>query len=388
MYRLYVKWIEDKNIHQHIVTERQYRDIFNYDFNLSFFKPKKDQCNDCTSYGNMSPSDKKKFKVELEKHLKMKNEARRMKNIDKAAAIVHTNIVAACFDFQKVLQCPFGDTSIFFYKRKLNLHNFTIYNLANRQGYCYLWDETVARQGASEVASCLYKFILENINKNSANKFIFWTDNCPGQNKNKVLFTFYSWVSKTHKVDIHHKFLEKGHTQNEGDSMHSTIEKCRKNKTIYIPAQYYSLIRNAKISGSTYMVHEVEQNEIMDFKKLSASNFFSKNTENEVFSISKVREIHISKDEPNKLFYKYDFDENFRKVILYYDETSTTKRRGRKRKTNRDVIDPLYSQREPISECKYQDLLFLCKNNYIPGFYHQWFESLPHSNSLSQNDDS
>lgn len=383
MYRLYVKWIEEKQIRSHIVTERQYRDIFNYNFNFGFFKPKKDQCNDCTSYSNQSPSDKEKNKLNFEKHIEMKNEARRIKNIDKAAATVNEHIVTACYDFQKILQCPFGETSIFFYKRKLNLHNFTIYNLSNRQGFCYLWDETIAGQGASEVASCLYQFILDESSKNNVKKFIFWSDNCPGQNKNKILYSFYSWVSRKLNVDIHHKYLEKGHTQNEGDSMHSRIEKCRKHKTIFTPAQYYSLIRNSKVSGSSYIVHEVEQKDIFNFQKVADSFFFAKNIKNEPFWTSKLREVYISKDEPNKLNYKYEFGDNFQEVILYFDE-NVLKRRGRKRKAiDRDNVDQLHNESIAISDQKYQDLMFLCKNNYIPGLYHQFFENLPHTNTIS-----
>lgn len=389
MYRFYLKWIEENNISTQSITERQYRDIFNLNFNFGFFKPKKDQCNDCTSYANMSTSDKEKFKVSQSKHIRSKNEARRIKNIDKSAAIVRTDIVAACFDFQKVLQCPFGETSVFFYKRKLNLHNFTIYNLASHQGHCYLWDETIASQGSSEVSSCLYKFMLEEKNKNNnVNKFIFWTDNCPGQNKNKILFSFYSWASKKLKIDISHKFLEKGHTQNEGDSMHSTIEKSRKHKTIYVPAQYYSLIRNSKVNGLTYNVCEMDQSDIFNFKNFSNINFFTKNLKNETVQISKIREIFISKNEPNKLLYKYEFDENFEEILLYCESTSTSKRPGRKRKpVNRDTIDLLYNDTRPITECKYIDLMYLCEKNYIPALYKTFYKNLPHTTNIDEDSD-
>lgn len=42
----------------------------------------------------------------------------------------------------------------------------------------------------------------------------------------------------TLKFNIKHTFLEKGHTQNESDSMHATIECSKKHKTIYILAQW------------------------------------------------------------------------------------------------------------------------------------------------------
>lgn len=49
---------------------------------------------------------------------------------------------------------------------------------------------------------------------------------------------------------ISHKFLIKGHTQNEGDSVHSVIEKsvtrALKSGPVYVPAQFITLIQNAK----------------------------------------------------------------------------------------------------------------------------------------------
>jgi hypothetical protein len=51
---------------------------------------------------------------------------------------------------------------------------------------------------------------------------------------------------------ITHKFLITGHTQNEGDNVHSIIEKAVKRHLKggaiceYVPAQYVSIIRGAK----------------------------------------------------------------------------------------------------------------------------------------------
>jgi len=58
MHRLYLEWIKEKpmtstqdNCSNIInVTLRQYTDIFNNEFNLSFFKPKKDLCDECETY--------------------------------------------------------------------------------------------------------------------------------------------------------------------------------------------------------------------------------------------------------------------------------------------------------------------------------------------------
>lgn len=58
-------------------------------------------------------------------------------------------------------------------------------------------------------------------------------------------------LAKYPKVrSITHKYLISGHSQNEGDSVHSTIEKAIKKSLksgpIYVPDQYAQIIRTAK----------------------------------------------------------------------------------------------------------------------------------------------
>lgn len=79
----------------------------------------------------------------------------------------------------------------------------------------------------------------------------FYLDNCYGQNKNKYITTLYMYaVNNLNIGSITHKFLIRGHTQNEADSVHSLIErqvkKNLKSGPIYSPDQYIALIEIAR----------------------------------------------------------------------------------------------------------------------------------------------
>lgn len=50
--------------------------IFNYEFNISFFSPKKDQCELCTAYQNAQNEEKDTLKVKYSVHLKEKELSR------------------------------------------------------------------------------------------------------------------------------------------------------------------------------------------------------------------------------------------------------------------------------------------------------------------------
>lgn len=39
-----------------------------------------------------------------------------------------------------------------------------------------------------------------------------------------------------------HHFMEKGHTQNEGDSVHGLIEKTERGREVYLPDEWFPLV--------------------------------------------------------------------------------------------------------------------------------------------------
>lgn len=61
----------------------------------------------------------------------------------------------------------------------------------------------------------------------------------------------------------------KGHTQMDGDSMHSTIENAARYCFIFTQNQWIDIIKNAKNKEPKYFVHEINQEEILDFSMLS-----------------------------------------------------------------------------------------------------------------------
>lgn len=73
-------------------------------------------------------------------------------------------------------------------------YNLTLYNIVTGETKCYVWDETIAKKGANEVASVL-KHFFENLNLENVEEIIFWTDNCPG----KIKIVLFSPFTRGHK---------------------------------------------------------------------------------------------------------------------------------------------------------------------------------------------
>ena len=113
----------------------------------------------------------------------------------------------------------------------------------------------MAKRGVNEIGSCVLMYIREYcVGKN----VVFYSDNCCGQNKNKGMASLYLHAVQNFNIPtIEHKFLIVGHTQNEGDSMHSVIEQQKKRMLrsgpIYTPTQWTPILHLAK-KEATLMV--------------------------------------------------------------------------------------------------------------------------------------
>lgn len=297
-------------------TYAAYRNIFLRDFNISFFVPKKDQCAFCEKVKN---SDAKEVLANVYESHRKEIELSRTEKAKDSDLAKQGKCVTACFDLQAVLPTPCGDVSAFYYKRRLSVLNFTIYDMGRNAGYCYVWHEGAGRRGPNEIASCLLQFLQQNCDKDDV---CFYSDNCAGQNKNKFIVALYLYaVSISDIASITHKFLVTGHTQNEGDHLHSLIEKQKKlvlkSGPISVPAQWITVIQMAKKRGNPLKVTEMDTQDFMDFKTLSKfyGTNFSVNTEKEKIMWQSIREIKVEKEKTFQFSYKTCFEGTSKTVL-------------------------------------------------------------------------
>jgi hypothetical protein len=349
-------------------SERQYRDIFNSEFNLSFHQPKKDQCDLCFKYNAANQEDKQKLQEEYDQHQANKVIVRDLKARDVKYARQqrgnHT-LCTATYDLQQVLNVPEGETSAFFYKRKLSLYNFTVYDCGRSEGYCYTWHQGTAGRGAVEISSCIVSFVLKKIS-DGVHEFRFYSDNCSAQNKNRILFSALQHLSVKYNVNITIRYLQTGHTQMEADSMHSLIERQSKGKTIFVPQQWFDIMREAKQTGKSYNVKEMSQNDFLNYKDLVTKQNWEKSTSGQKPMWSKVKEVSF---QPST-------------VVLFKDdwcsppsELDTSQKRGRPVNLQTYQAATAYSGQIPLKPALLKDLKQLCDSLIIPSDYHVFYSS-------------
>lgn len=231
--------------------------IFTKEYNISFFAPKKDLCETCVAFDNAEGEEKQSLEEKYNQHLIEKNLSREEKKTDKE----NSNAVVVVYDLQAVMQLPKGDVSLFYYKSKLNVFNFTMYDLKSNACDCFVWDEGNGHRGVNELGTCVLHYLKKIAATKQDADVIFYSDNCAGQQKNKFMLALYLYATRYLGLkSITHKFLVKGHTQNEGDSTHSLIERVVKrilrSGPMYTPDSFISAIRFARKKGEPFQVNE------------------------------------------------------------------------------------------------------------------------------------
>lgn len=241
MYRMYLD--ENRN---NAVKYNIYRNIFNTEYNLGFFKPKKDQCDIHLKYENLSEPTLQEKQI-FDKHVKLNDSAKQRKAGDKILVKENKNIALICYDLQKVFALPQGYAGNFYYKRKLSCFNLTAHCSADNNTYCAIWYETQSGRSANDLASALMKILRCIANNNSTLKhFIMWSDACVPQNKNKIMsLAILKFLEDNKQIKtISQRFSEPGHSRiQEVDAVHAVIDRHLKNICIYSPI---SLLRNLK----------------------------------------------------------------------------------------------------------------------------------------------
>lgn len=165
-------------------------------------------------------------------------------------------------DLQAVKIAPSLNASALYYKTKLCVHNYTIYNMTNHVK-CYWWCETEGELVASSFTTCLLDYLSENC-LNPPLPIVIWSDGCTYQNRNTVLSNALLNFSIAHNIQIEQKILERGHTQMECDSVHACIEKRLRNRKIQLPSDYKTVTEEARAKPfpyeSSYLRHTFFKN--------------------------------------------------------------------------------------------------------------------------------
>ena len=324
--------------------------------NMSFFQPRKDRCDTCISYecGNIDQDV-------YEKHIQRKNAARNQKSNDKSDDDPCHEVW--CMDVQAVLTCPKLNASALYYKTKLALHNFTMYNLKTAEVRCYVWNETEGDLSASSFATCIRHCLNDVITRNPNIKVItLYSDGCGYQNRNATLSNMLIDFATSNNITLQQKYLEKGHAQSEVDSVHSTIERKLKNRQIYWPHDYLSAMKECR-EKNPYQIIEMKHDDFFDF---TAIKYIDSVRPGKKPGEPQVHDLRVLKyTEDRNVYFKTSYGDDFAQLP---QRIKTPSDKFEFHKAHRDRLC--------IKKTKFQHLQQI--KPVLPGLYHKFYDDLPH----------
>lgn len=353
IYRLYLKHCNENT--EQALSIYTFWETFE-EMNLALFCPKKDQCNVCVAYnvGNFGAE-------EYRRHTELKDQARQEKNEDKNKAETGQHH-AFVMDVQAVKLCPVNNANKFYFKTKLKMHNFTIYNLASHQCTNYWWNESEA----DLVASVFTSIIIHHLEKycTDSRPIVLWSDGCPYQNKNAVLANALSNYAEKYLKVVSQKFLEPGHTQMECDSVHSVIERKLKNKDIVLPYDYVTITKTARIKPFPYDVEYLQH------------TFFKNYDDQDKMRYKSIRPGRGTHDPTvtNLRVLNYGIDGKIKYKLHFTDDLKDLPQRSKEVNLN-TPLKPLYQRRLEISKLKYDHLQSI--KTTLPPESHHFYDTLP-----------
>lgn len=385
MYRLYAKeYCAQKKIQP--VSRFVYQKIFHdQEPRLAFYIPKKDQCFHCNAYQNAT--EKTTLQEEYDKHKQREKQALEMKEADKKKSVEDNgkSFRSISFDLQAILSIPHAGDNQIYYKHKLNVYNFTIYDAFNSDGYCFVWDETHGNKGSAEIGSCILDYLF-NLPE-TVNHVASFSDTCGGQNRNKYVAA--AMLFAVNKIDhlktIDLKFMESGHSYLEADSMHATIERAKRHKKIYSTREWCLLIETARIKPRQYRVKNFKYCNFFNLQQL-VSDIVVNTTHNinkDKVNWLNIKWLRFQEEKPFIIQYKYSLaDETFLQL-----DVADKRRPGRKKNWSSVSLNKKYESRLPVSQKKKKDLLFLLEKQIIPEEYKSFIQEIPET-ARPTNDDS
>jgi hypothetical protein len=131
------------------------------------------------------------------------------------------------------------------------------------------------------------------------------------------------FISQTfHFKIIEHKFLEKGHTHLEVDSMHSAIEYAQKHVLVVIMRDWINIFkmarsnRNKNKNADKYACRELKFDDLKNMKKLSAYLIQNRTRDSMNCKVQwlKIKRMRYEKEKPNIIFFSYDQDSEYREL--------------------------------------------------------------------------
>lgn len=156
----------------------------------------------------------------------------------------------------------------------------------------------------------------------------------------------------------------------ECDSVHSSIERKKRNKELYVPADFVRIIKEARTNPEPYKVIYVDHAFFKDFSKI---NFYKSIRPGLKTGDPQVTDLKCLKYDSTGVYYKLDYQNDW--ILL-------PQKKGKVNINRTNIITPLYKRPISIPSRKFKDLQSL--KRLLPQDYHNFYDQLKVESSVEE----
>jgi hypothetical protein len=135
-----------------------------------------------------------------------------------------------------------------------------------------------------------------------------------GQNHNQYIAALFILQTFHFKI-TEHKFLEKGHTHMEVDTMLNAIEYAQKHVPVIVMRHWMNIFkmarsnRNKNMNADKYACQELKLDDLKNLEKLSAYLIQNRTRDSMDWKVKRMR---YEEEKPNIIFFSYDQNSEYR----------------------------------------------------------------------------
>ena len=158
-----------------------------------------------------------------------------------------------------------------YYIRQLSMYNFAVHNSADNTTSMFMWDESKAGRGASEIGSYSLKYIDFQTTHHRLKTVTAFCDACSGQNRNFKTATLLSYLVQAYCLEsITMNFMQPGHSFLLNDADFGVIENTKRTAgDVYVPEHWMTVVANVH-KRVPFTVVDMQPSHFIDLTAMSS----------------------------------------------------------------------------------------------------------------------
>lgn len=274
---------------------KTYHSFFLNKMNYAFIVPRTDMCDYCSECCvklKSNPNDECKMKYEV--HCRRYRAFKNIKNdLISRSKENDSKILVLEFDYAQNLPLPKTNETAQFYKRLMWLYVFNIHCHNDSSSALYYYLETESKKNPETVCSFLYDFIKYKFELKQYDEVYLLSDSTSGQNRNKMMATFCSWLAMDQEITITHIFPVVGHSFGQCDRNFGVYgNKLKKEEKIHNVNKYLDILAASRTNPSPFLLKNGTnslKNWSKEFENVLKYNIKSNKTAFKIMSYCRIR---------------------------------------------------------------------------------------------------